>query len=200
MKFLIELNDLSKSERVRLAKLTKNVRLLTVLVEEEEWKIKAAAAHNKNVTIKILEKLYQESTNIICENVLNPTTYDKVIDVLVEIAKNVNTPLYILQELSHHSDSRVKAAVLKNPNITLEIFQELLRDSTPEVRAAIVSNKRSTIEMFYEYFNDGNCNEKLKLAMAQNSKTPVDLLIDLIIDNNSNVSVIAIKNLRKKKK
>jgi len=73
-----------------------------------------------------------------------------------ELAKNPNTPIHILEELSKDEDNWVRQYVAKNPNTPIQFLEELSKDEIWYIRYAIAGNPNASKEILISLLEDSN--------------------------------------------
>lgn len=86
------------------------------------------------------------------------------------LAKDENTPCYILAELAQDDDEYIRYLVALNHNATLEIFNILIKDESENVRWAITQNQSTPIEILVKLAED--TSEYVLVSLVDNPKLP----------------------------
>jgi hypothetical protein len=71
-----------------------------------------------------------------------------------KIAKNPNTPVDTLVELSKDEDRRTRAAVAKNPNTPDDILVELSKDEEVDIKECVAKNPNTPVDILVELSKD----------------------------------------------
>lgn len=207
---------------VRLAVATNgntSIDCLNLLAEDKDILVQCYVAKNKNIPIETLEKLARHENwqlrSWIADNKITPNyileffvdEMAKLKDVLLEdkivllnVAKNPNTSVDVLEKLLHddwdwvvgealrnakmpvekliefseHPSREVKLGVAKNPNVPYEILWKLVSKNLDNVSIDILSNRNLPIDMFEEFSNSKI--GFIRHAIASNSNTPTEIL------------------------
>ncbi len=69
-----------------------------------------------------------------------------------------------------------KIIAASNPNCSEEILKELCEDRDIHIRQTVAANKNLSIELIYKLYNENKNNEDILCSLADNSKTPLELL------------------------
>ena len=97
-----------------------------------------------------------------------------------KIAANPSTPSHVLIELSKHENSQIRSLVASNPNTPLEALKYLMG----EFADAIVENP-----VFDLLKLEGTNSNFIRLTLARSTKTPPEVLAELIATENSDFEV-----------
>ncbi|BCD61101.1 MULTISPECIES: hypothetical protein [unclassified Nitratiruptor] len=120
-------------------------QLLIELSEVEDMGSRWAVAKNPHTPAEILEKLSQDSVNLVRALVAtNPNTPVQCLYTLFEdekivrdgISGNPNAPKELLEKLSQDSDKLVRLRVAENPSTPKEILEKLIEDVDKDVSKA----------------------------------------------------------------
>jgi hypothetical protein len=117
---------------------------------------------------------------------------------LFKEAQNPKTPVERLTELGGHEDMLVRRAVARNPSVTDAMLLELLGDESWEVRTVAAHHPRAPKDKALELVMAlANSDEAGQRALAARSPiTPVDTLVKLVGDTDSETRSNAAKNPR----
>ncbi len=125
-------------------------------------------AVNPNTTVEMLEELINYSTQ---EGITNDS-------VPVSIAKNPNTPVYLLEKLAGMTEDKKNKWIQANH---VPIIQG--RQIAVELAIALVENPNLPLH-FLEYFAREDKGEQIRGSVAQNPRTPINILKQLSTDSN----------------
>ena len=147
--------------------------ILEKLIKSNDWKIREAAASNKNIDPKLLEVLSEDDDS----------------DVLISVGKNQNSPRSVLNKLSYHENDFVSNAAKSNPKILKNIAKRNKMDRRR------LNNDLSNIPLIDLISLAKDKNDDIRLALSNNATTPSLILSILALDNVKEISDNAILNL-----
>ncbi len=116
-------------------------------------------------------------------------------DVINQVARNVNTPTFILAKLAKDKNHEVRVGVAYNKNVSIEILSALINDGEWDVRLGVAKNEMTSGDMLSMLANEDNF--LIRRAVAKNEKTKIDILLQLAKDEEDPVSAAAEKTLAK---
>lgn len=146
--------------------------ILEKLIKSNDWKIRQAAASNKNIDPKLLEVLSEDDDS----------------DVLINVGKNPNSPRSVLNKLSYHENDFVSNAAKSNPKILKNIAK---RNKIDRRR---LNNDLSNIPLIDLISLAKDKNDDIRLALSNNATTPSLILSILALDDVKEISNNAISN------
>ena len=114
-------------------------------------------------------------------------------------ARNLNTPVPILEQLARDSDETVCEAVTKNPSLPFNTLLELARNSSVRVKLSLAykssyGNTPPTPPQLLEIFAEDE-SEQVRAKIAEHPDTPVDILVRLANDSSREVKSRLTRNL-----
>lgn len=242
------LEKLAKSPRiyVRIAVATNEntpIHCLNALSEDKDILVQCYVAKNKNIPIETLEKLARcenwQLRSWVADNKITPNyileffvdemaklkdveLQDKL--VLLNVAKNPNTSVEVLEKLllddwdwvigealknskmpvekliefSEHKSSEVRRLLAKNPNIPYEILLKLIKSTNDKSAINILSDVKLPIDMFKEFSE--STDVAVRRQIASNSQAPTEILQKLASPTeNSEVRSAALYTLKVRK-
>lgn len=101
-------------------------------------------------------------------------------------AGSVDTPQFILENLSKHHSSSIRARVAENPMTPLHVLENLAKDNCSDVRKSIALNKNVPLDLISCLAGDENPD--VRFSIADNSHSPMVALCWLTLDDNPYVS------------
>jgi hypothetical protein len=115
--------------------------------------------------------------------------------MLSRAAVNSDTPYSLLRELAKHCDARIRLAVAQNPSLSPDILEQLLSDSRLKVVHQALRHPHITLEDLNgspEFKNAKNW--RLRVMIARNLQTSVDILLQLAEDDSAFVRYAVSRN------
>jgi len=110
-------------------------------------------------------------------------------------AGNPSTPVYKLENLVKHPDSKIRRRVAENPSIPEFLLRYLAVDKDADVRLAVASNRSCPKSLVRQMVRDAD--PTVRFGLAEDPNLSEDLLITLCEDENGYVSSRALETLRK---
>jgi hypothetical protein len=153
---------------------------LAQVVKNGDRHVKISAAHNPKTPISILAQLAEDADAVIRSYVSN----------------NPSLPLDLLLELVRDPDEKVRKSASNNPNLPLDSLLELTLDPSVDVRINLVEyrdKRQVAIPIFAKLANDES--EKVRVAIAKNPNTPIEILDQLAQDSSLEVCKALTHNL-----
>ncbi len=153
---------------------------LAQVVKNGDRNAKIAAARNPKTPISILTQLAKDADTVIRSYVSN----------------NPSLPLDLLLELVRDPDAKVRQSASNNPNLPLASLLELTLDPSVDVRINLVEyrdKRQVAIPIFAKLANDES--EKVRVAIARNPNTPIEILEQLAQDSSLEVCKALTHNL-----
>src|SRR5690242_17237826 len=94
---------------------------------------------------------------VLCWEAANPTTTPERLKrlfseggpIAVEVARNPNTPLSLLESIAKSEDSLLCCALIQNTELPAEILTRLSSHKKHYVRRAVASSRRAPAEAFW---------------------------------------------------
>jgi len=167
--------------------------VLDKLSKDLEAPVSQAALANESISIESLKstdsdeaRINLASSNEVTAETLVKLAKEKNEDIRAAVAKNRNTPSETLFALAKDKSDDVRGKVAKNPSSSVETMPEevlkvLSKDLKSSVRDAALKNTNlsdGSIETFENPI-------AVKLRLAENPSTPIDILESLITDGES---------------
>ncbi|GGA06766.1 hypothetical protein [Okeania sp. KiyG1] len=117
------------------------------------------------------------------------------IQAIKNVARNCETPIHILEQLTKHPDENIRDALLDNRNLPRDTLLELARDPSVSVRCKLARKifRRQTPVEILEMLADDESEEVRKLV-AENPDTPVETLVKLANDSSKSVKEKLVSN------
>ena len=153
---------------------------LAQVVENGDRNTRIAVAYNLKTPIPILAQLAKDADTVIRSYVSN----------------NPSLPLDILLEIVRDPDAKVRQSASNNPNLPLDSLLELTLDPSVDVRINLVEyrdKRQVAIPIFAKLANDES--EKVRVAIARNPNTPIEILEQLAQDSSLEVCKALTRNL-----
>lgn len=201
------------------------VEVLRRLSADPEAEVRCLVASNPNTPTDILQKLGEEFPESVTANPVfdflaleNPdskfiklllarssTTSEDILarfaksqdeEILCAVAKNVATPIDILQKLANwfpvderaqkaYPGSSIHACVAINPKAPPSLLKKLAAHKDNLVRQAVATNTNTSLKILDKLARDKEL--KARLAVAKNITTPASTLEQLAGDDNKNI-------------
>ena len=164
-------------------------------LSEEDLPTKRELAHDPNTDPEVLERLFYDNKSSL--------DWETKYYVCLELAKNPNTPIDILEQLSNGRltyDYRIRRGVAENPSTPVTILQNLIRGSDYDVSRAVAKNPNVTpdilrrIASFVTPAHNKDSYFMMLCAVAENDKTPTDVLTKLSHSEDAYVRAHVAKN------
>jgi hypothetical protein len=184
--------------------------LVMTLVNKEDPAFMTGIANNPNAPSEVLDRLARKKVpassaqyihlaiaknrNTLPETIAFIAKATKNQEVRMEIGKNQNTPLNILNVYSNHKDYMIRKSVALNPKLTLELFTKLAQDPDEDVQKSIVRNQETPPAILKTFTKSPNYS--LKLYLLQNPNITKEIVQTLAKDKNSTVKSQAIMHLK----
>ena len=113
-------------------------------------KVLAELAKNPQTPPSRLEEIYKYSQTLSDRGMVSRQPYR----ILYSLARNQNTPSWILVKLAGRSESSIRMAVGMNPNTPVEILGKLVTDQDNLVRTWLSTNPKTTKEALLQLQSD----------------------------------------------
>ena len=113
-------------------------------------KVLAELAKNPQTPARRLEEIYKYSQTLNERGVVSRQPYR----ILYSLARNQNTPSWILMKLAERSESSIRLAAGTNPNTPVEILGKLVTDQDNLVRTWLSTNPKATKEILLQLKSD----------------------------------------------
>lgn len=165
--------------------------VLAKLAKEKNEEIRAAVAKNRNTPSEILFALAKDKSDDVRGNVAdNPSSSMEIIKILCRdkdylirgsIALREDISGEIFDILSKDSDEWVRENVAENREVPEEVLKVLSKDSNSSVRDAALKNSNLADGLIKSFENPVG----VKLRLAENASTPIDVLETLSTDGES---------------
>ena len=177
------------------------VDVLYELSKDESFNVIRNPSTPMKIILEMMEdksnRRYIASSDRVSKDILIELSKDENWRVRENVAKNPNTPIEVLNELSKdnelvhpHDDigrekePKVKLGVLDNKNITSDILESLSKDKNDKVRRIVAEHPKTSIEVLNELSKDSvlvsgyrNRNHYIiKEAVAKNPNTTTEIL------------------------
>jgi hypothetical protein len=164
---------------------------LAKLAKEKNEEVRAAVADNKNTSAEILLALAKDKSDDVRRNVAdNPNSSVETIKVLARdkdylvrgtlaYREDISEEIFLI--LAKDSENWVKENVAKNRKVPESVLKVLAKDSESSVRDLALKNSNlddGSIESFENPI-------AVKLRLAENPSTPIDILESLSTDGES---------------
>ncbi|BDA69925.1 hypothetical protein CAL7716_040910 [Calothrix sp. PCC 7716] len=108
-------------------------------------------------------------------------------------ARNQTTPVQVLEQLAKDADENIKIAVIQNKNTPSNSLLELACNGSYNVQICLARSRHFiSRDVFLELLQ--HSESQIRVEIAKNSNTPVDILTSLAQDNDRNVKVTALSN------
>ncbi|MGK7923525.1 MAG: hypothetical protein AB4080_26360 [Trichodesmium sp.] len=116
------------------------------------------------------------------------------IKALQNIARSLQTPINILEQLAEHPDEYVRSALLDNQNLPRATLRELARDSSDSIRRSLghKHSKHTPVEILEMLADDRS--EGVRAVVAENPQTSVETLVKLANDSSNYVKQKLVSN------
>ena len=90
--------------------------------------------------------------------VLTVYAYDPIPIVRKAVAENPNTPQEILEDIIHAKGNNweIRSAVVRNPNVSAELLTELAKDKAAKVRQAVADNSDTPFDVLMQLVHDSD--------------------------------------------
>lgn len=155
---------------------------------------KRIIARDPNTSPEVLEQLFAENAY--------SDDFESKYFVCLELAQNPNTPLNILEKLGNKLDfdPRIRTAVADNPNTPLDLLEELYRYGGITIAMYIARNpnvSEDLLRRISKLSKSPYAKSDYSFAMAavaENPKTPADVLEYLSYSEDEYVRVYVAKN------
>ncbi|WP_319422432.1 hypothetical protein [Pleurocapsa sp. FMAR1] len=128
--------------------------ILAELANSEDKLTRQYVASNPNTSIKVLERLGKEFSEVITDNPIfnllfleNPHTEF----IRISLARSSTTSAEILArlaDLEYYHEEHIVRAVARNPNVPVHVLEMLANDEHISVKNAVVNNKNTPTEIF----------------------------------------------------
>ncbi len=111
----------------------------------------------------------------------------------ITAARNLKTPVSILEQLAKDTDETVRSVLVQNPNLSSNCLIELAENSTFNVQLTIARRTHPIpVEVLLQF--SLHENKMIRSEIAQNKNTPSDILAFLAEDKEQNVRIKALSN------
>ncbi|MGB3761498.1 MAG: hypothetical protein WBA07_34820, partial [Rivularia sp. (in: cyanobacteria)] len=111
----------------------------------------------------------------------------------ITAARNLKTPVSILEQLAKDTDETVRSALVQNPNLSSNCLIELAENSTFNVQLTIARRTHPIpVEVLLQF--SLHENKMIRSEIAQNKNTPSDILAFLAEDKQRDVRIYALAN------
>ncbi|PSF38115.1 hypothetical protein C7H19_06495 [Aphanothece hegewaldii CCALA 016] len=146
------------------------------------------------IQLEIQEKEeIQKANQILAERTNTPYALAQVVEkgdqnAKISVARNLQTPIHILEQLAKDDDETVRSVVSKNPNLPLNSLLELAEDASFQIRLSLACNRlhQSTpIPILKKLAQDES--DLVRAEVAANKDTPVEILTKLAQDSSHEV-------------
>ena len=164
---------------------------LAKLAKEKNEYVRAAVAENENTTSETLFALAKDKSDDVRQNVAgNPNSSIETFKVLARdkddltrrfIAGREDIPEEVLRILLKDSDAWVRSAIAENKSASEGILEVLSRDPESSVRDLALKNNSLSDDSIRSFENP----IAVKLRLAANPSTPLDILDSLSSEENS---------------
>ena len=171
------------------------IRSAVTPLADVELDIRREIARDPETSAEVLEQLYSDS--------IASTNWNNKYFIGLELAANPNTPLHILEKLTHLDvDDRVRRQVAENPSTPIELLKYLYRSpGSCDVWIALAKNPNTPNNILWELakrdttleaFNSSY--ECIREGVAMNPNTTSDILDYLSTDRSAYVRAQVAKN------
>ncbi len=166
-------------------------------------------SEDSDVLGRILEKLaFSQNSSLLYKIASYPKTPPIVLEVLAigrerqSVARNPNTPLNLLLQMVEDKNSYIYQCVVKSlcqklvksPNIPADILQKLAAIKDRKLGISIISHSNAPESVFLQIANQDDIH--VRLTLAKNPKTPIQVLEQLLKAKERLVRVSALTNLQ----
>jgi len=169
---------------------TKDIDLLWMFYNHNDYRFREAVASNDNCPIDLLEKLSNDIFYTVIIKVFNNKncTKDlimkfsdsKDVNIKLGIIKSVNCPVCIYYKFYLDSNDSIRRAIANNSNCPVDILEKFIDDEhcdmTLDMTLDIIYNKNCPDYLIEKIYNKYSSNDYIKLAIVENNKTSYELL------------------------
>ena len=105
--------------------------------------------------------------------------------VVVNVARNPNTPIYVLEKLIDHDNTLVRKSIACRKDIPIDMLIKLSDDDNNTVRWVVASNPNTPVNLIVEFSNSRE--QGARRSVARNPSTPTYVLERLAQDSDWDV-------------
>lgn len=177
LKMLLKNGSLEIRKIIALRKnLDKNLQ--NMLFSLDDVTINEALCENADLDIALVEKLHEKYPESIAEHIrLDNALFGMFLQKSASaLAKNITLTCKMQEELLALDSKEIIVTLCDNKNLCEEVAQMILSLGNDEINISLFSNPRVKEQTLREAY----LKEKNHLSLAQNQKTPVDILEKLI--------------------